>query len=65
MKITTSLEKHLHCIYLNTKKHFIENKKNWYKVEKTLLMNTKAHLHNKFKVRAKMTYYLYFIMKGN
>ena len=63
--MTTGLEERLCRIHLNTKKNSIENKKNWYKVKKTLLTSTKIRLYNEFKVRAKRTYCLYSVIKGN
>ena len=63
--MTTGLEERLRRIHLNTKKNSIENKKNWYKVGKTLLTGTKVQLYNESKVGARRTYYLYSVMKGN
>src|ERR1044071_9720182 len=63
--MTTGLEERLHHIYLNTKKNSVKNKKNWYKVRKALLTDTKVRLYNESKVRARRTYHLYSVMKGN
>ena len=61
----TSLKERLYYIHLNTKKHFTENKKDWYKVRNALLTDIKVCLHNESKVKARRTYCLYSIMKGN
>ena len=63
--MTIGLEKHLRRIHLNIKKNSVKNKKNWYKVRKALLTDTKVRLYNESKVRARRTYHLYSVMKGN